>query len=480
MKELLAQADHAVEKLRAARQDDLYPRFHLAAQAGWINDPNGLIFINGVYHAFYQHHPFDENWGPMHWGHATSRDLVHWQHQPIALAPGDADDRDGCFSGCAVDDHGVLTLLYTGHVWLGEPGDDSKLREVQCLATSEDGIHFTKHGAVLTPPAGIMHFRDPKVWRQDEQWWMVVGVKDSDLGQVWLYRSDDLRDWRFERVLAAAEHARQGYMWECPDFFPLGERQLMIFSPQGLAAQGYRYRNLFQSGYLLGNWQPGEAFEVTQPFSELDAGHDFYAPQTFTAADGRRLLFGWMDMWESPMPSKAHGWAGALTLPRELSLSAAGQVRMQPARELTALRREARQFDAVRCRNQRLPLGDALHELLLTLDLAGSDAERYGVSLGDAARLYVDNQAHRLVLERFSDDPALCGCRSVPLPTGDRLQLRLFIDRSSLEVFVNDGEACLTSRIYPQDGDCRPGLFAESGEAHFPAIAGWTLDSIWQ
>ena len=351
---------------------------------------------------------------------------------------------------------------------------------MQCLATSEDGIHFTKHGAVLTPPAGIMHFRDPKVWRQDEQWWMVVGVKDSDLGQVWLYRSDDLRDWRFERVLAAAEHARQGYMWECPDFFPLGERQLMIFSPQGLAAQGYRYRNLFQSGYLLGNWQPGEAFEVTQPFRELDAGHDFYAPQTFTAADGRRLLFGWMDMWESPMPSKAHGWAGALTLPRELSLSAAGQVRMQPARELTALRREARQFDAVRCHNQHLPLGDALHELLLTLDLAGSDAERYGVSLGDAARLYVDNQAHRLVLERFSDDPALCGCRSVPLPAGDRLQLRLFIDRSSLEVFVNDGETCLTSRIYPQDGDCRPGLFAESGEAHFPAIAGWTLDSIWQ
>lgn len=110
-------------------------------------------------------------------------------------------------------------------------------------------------------------------------------------GQVRLYRSADLRAWRFDRVLAGAQAAHQGYMWECPDFFPLGEQHLLLFSPQGLAAQGYRYRNRFQSGYLLGHWRPDSDFRVTQPFCELDAGHDFYAPQTFTAADGRRLLF---------------------------------------------------------------------------------------------------------------------------------------------------------------------------------------------
>ena len=339
MNTALAQADHAVEALRAERRDDYYPQFHLAPPAGWINDPNGLICIDGVYHAFFQHHPYSEHWGPMHWGHATSRDLIRWQHQPIALAPDAPYDKDGCFSGCAVDDNGVLTLIYTGHMWLGEPGDDSQVREVQCLATSEDGIRFIKHGPVLAPPDGIQHFRDPKVWCENGEWWLVVGAKENGLGQVRLYRSADLRAWRFDRVLAGAQTAHQGYMWECPDFFPLGEQHLLLFSPQGLAAQGYRYRNRFQSGYLLGHWRPDGDFTVTQPFCELDAGHDFYAPQTFTAADGRRLLFAWMDMWESPMPSKAHRWAGALTLPRELTLAADGSVRMNPARELAALRR---------------------------------------------------------------------------------------------------------------------------------------------
>ncbi|MCS4316842.1 MULTISPECIES: glycoside hydrolase family 32 protein [Serratia] len=480
MKNALAQADHAVEALRAQRQDDYYPQFHLAAAAGWINDPNGLVYINGVYHAFYQHHPYDQNWGPMHWGHATSRDLAHWQHQPIALAPGESYDKDGCFSGCAVDDNGVLTLLYTGHVWLGKEGDDDQVREVQCLATSEDGVNFVKHGPVLLPPEGIQHFRDPKVWRAADRWWMVVGAKENGLGQARLYRSNDLRDWQFDRVLAGAQSPHQGYMWECPDFFPLGEKQVLLFSPQGLTAQGYRNRNRFQSGYLLGHWRPDEDFSVTQSFCELDGGHDFYAPQTFTAADGRRMLFAWMDMWESPMPSKPHGWAGALTLPRELTLSCEGNVLMNPARELTALRGEQQSFDAVSVRNQRQVLTDGVQELALTLNVAASDAERYGIVIGTAARLYVDNQTHRLVLERCSEDPGLCGCRSVPLPEADILSLHVFIDRSSLEVFVNHGEACLTSRIYPTDGQRSVTLFAEGGLAQFGAAQAWELESIWE
>ncbi|MFZ1873198.1 MAG: glycoside hydrolase family 32 protein [Chania sp.] len=480
MKKALAQADHAIEALRAQRRDDYYPRFHLAALAGWINDPNGLICINGVYHAFYQHHPYDEHWGPMHWAHATSSDLGHWQHQPIALAPGDDYDRDGCFSGCAVDDNGVLTLIYTGHAWLGKTGDDDQVREVQCLATSHDGVNFVKQGPVLAPPAGIQHFRDPKVWRDAGSWWMVIGAKENNLGQARLYRSSDLRDWQFERVLAQAQNAAQGYMWECPDFFPLGERQVLLFSPQGLVAQGYRNRNRFQSGYLLGNWQPGQDFTVTQPFCELDAGHDFYAPQTFTAADGRRMLFAWMDMWESAMPSKAHGWAGALTLPRELTLDAQGKVLMNPARELAALRTEPQRLGALQCHNQQQLLGSDLHELLLIVDINASEAERYGMAVGKAARVYVDNQARRLVLERFNPEPGLCGCRSVPLPEGDTLTLRIFVDRSSLEVFVNQGEACLTSRIYPTDGDRHLSLFAEAGNAQFADVQAWQLATIWR
>ncbi len=233
MTQQLARAMHALEANQASRGGRFYPQFHLAPPAGWMNDPNGLIFHNNLYHAFYQHHPFDENWGPMHWGHATSTDMVRWRHQPIALAPGDEWDRDGCFSGSAVDDNGVLSLIYTGHIWLNGCGNDSAVRQVQCLATSQDGVHFEKQGVVLTPPEGFMHFRDPKVWQEDGCWWMVIGARDADdRGQVLLYRGASLREWRLERTLARAEPA-MGYMWECPDFFAAGPRPLPYFLPAG-------------------------------------------------------------------------------------------------------------------------------------------------------------------------------------------------------------------------------------------------------
>lgn len=222
MNPLIERANDALQTLASQVGQNFYPHYHLAPLAGWMNDPNGLIFFNGQYHAFYQHHPYDENWGPMHWGHATSHDMLSWQHQSIALAPGDLWDKDGCFSGCAVDDNGVLSLIYTGHVWLKGEGDDSAIREVQCLATSQDGIHFDKQGVVLNPPVGIMHFRDPKVWFEDDCWWMVVGARDErDHGQVLLYRGNSLQQWQFMQVLACADDS-MGYMWECPDFFPLG------------------------------------------------------------------------------------------------------------------------------------------------------------------------------------------------------------------------------------------------------------------
>lgn len=230
-------AQNALAKLHEHRGNTFYPHFHLAPPAGWMNDPNGLIWFNDRYHAFYQHHPMSEHWGPMHWGHATSDDMIHWQHEPIALAPGDDNDKDGCFSGSAVDDNGVLSLIYTGHVWLDGAGNDDAIREVQCLATSRDGIHFEKQGVILTPPEGIMHFRDPKVWREADTWWMVVGAKDpGNTGQILLYRGSSLREWTFDRVLAHAD-AGESYMWECPDFFSLGDQHYLMFSPQGMNAE---------------------------------------------------------------------------------------------------------------------------------------------------------------------------------------------------------------------------------------------------
>lgn len=479
-----SQAQRLLVKQRKAR---FYPAFHLAPPTGWMNDPNGLAYCDGLYHVFYQHHPHDEHWGPMHWGHMTSHDLVHWQHQPIALTPSDAFDRDGCFSGCAVNDNGLLTLIYTGHVWLQGVGNDGAIRQVQCIATSEDGLHFTKHGVIVTPPDGIMHFRDPKVWKQNGRWFMVVGARDAnDRGQVLLYSGTSLFQWRLEGVLAKADRWL-GYMWECPDFFPLGDKYLLMFSPQGMTPEGYRYRNRFQSGYILGRWQPDHPFTLEQHFQELDAGHDFYAPQSFVTADGRRLLFGWMDMWESERPTQADGWAGCLTLPRELTLDAQGRVRMIPVRELQALRREAHSLPAFSLNNQRRRLGiSALQaEIQMTWDIQKSQAERFGIEIAISddrryvTRFYVDTQSRRLVLDRSQSGLGVGGYRSVALPDSDLLDLQIFIDHSSVEVFVNQGETCLTSRIYPPTEGRGIALYAENGKAYCQSFNHWQMASIY-
>ncbi len=192
-------------------------------------------------------------------GHARSKDLVHWEHLPVALAPEGPEDKDGCFSGSAVVDGDTLALIYTGHKFHGDPGSDDNLYQVQCLATSRDGIHFERQGQIIDTPAGLHHFRDPKVWREGDTWYLIVGSRVGDTGQVRLYSSADLRQWQEEGVLAEAQEG-MGYMWECPDFFTLNGKRILMFSPQGLAAEGYRNRNLFQSGYLIGDWQPGSRF----------------------------------------------------------------------------------------------------------------------------------------------------------------------------------------------------------------------------
>ncbi|EKZ6374663.1 glycoside hydrolase family 32 protein [Klebsiella aerogenes] len=453
-----------------------YPRYHLAARAGWINDPNGLVWFDGWYHAFYQHHPYSNQWGPMHWGHARSKDLVQWEHLPVALAPEGPEDKDGCFSGSAVVDGDTLALIYTGHKFHGDPADENNLYQVQCLATSRDGIHFERQGMVIDTPPGMHHFRDPKVWREGESWYMVVGARVDDVGQVRLYRSDDLRYWQDAGILAQAE-AGMGYMWECPDFFELDGKRVLMFSPQGMAADGFARRNLFQSGYLLGDWQPGQPFVREEAFVELDSGHDFYAPQSFLTPDGRRIVIGWLDMWESPLPEQQDGWAGMLSLPRELSLGAYNRLLMRPAKEVEGLRRDWFPWPVSSLKNQQLTMVEHCETMEVNLhwDMANSCAEQYGLSFGEGLKVYVDNQMQRLVLERRYPQYGLCGTRSVPLPAGSALKLRLFFDSSSVEVFVNDGEACLSSRIYPDARRRELALFSWSGSAALIDGGAWNL-----
>jgi beta-fructofuranosidase len=274
----------------------------------------------------------------MHWGHARSKDLVHWETLPVALAPDEHED--GCFSGSAVVYDDKLWLIYTGH-HLTNPDDSEEFYQDQNIAWSEDGIIFHKYegNPVLRAPEGnTKHFRDPKVWQEGDTFYMVLGSQGSDeLGRALLYESKDLKQWQPVSVLdKAATLEDEGYMWECPDFFRLDGRDILLMSPQGLEPQGDCFRNLNQTGYLLGSRDEQEHL-VRKNFTEIDRGHDFYATQTMLAPDGRRLMTAWMNAWDSPMQEKEDGWAGALTLPRELRVEK-GRLYQQPAREMASMR----------------------------------------------------------------------------------------------------------------------------------------------
>lgn len=419
--------------------------YHVSAPAGWINDPNGFCYYKGYYHIFYQYHPYSADWGPMHWGHSRSKDLVHWESLPIALAPDTKADEDGCFSGSAIVKDDVLYLIYTGHHYYDD-GDPDHFWQNQNLAYSTDGINFTKYEnnpiIASTPEDNTHHFRDPKVWEKDGKYYMILGSQGKDgVGRAITYRSDDLKDWQYLGEIAKANGlTTEGFMWECPDFFELADKDILLLSPQGIEAQGQKYLNLFQTGYFVGNFDYSTNTFEHGGFTELDHGHDFYATQTTLAPDGRRLVFGWMDMWESKFPEKADGWAGALTLLRELELKD-DQLYMRPVKEAVQLRTaEISAWNkqvtekTLLCENEH----QAEIDLTLTTDqafeLAFTDQDKQ-------VKLTFDQATHTFTL--LNGD-----ARYASIKPNSELKLQIFIDTSSLEIFINDGEAVFTERFY--------------------------------
>ncbi|GIX93812.1 sucrose-6-phosphate hydrolase [Caerostris darwini] len=455
-----------------------YPTYHLAPPQGWMNDPNGLIEFEDYFHAFFQYNPSAPFWGDIHWGHARSKNLIQWEHLPVALAPSIPEDRDGVFSGSAVNDNGVLTAIYTGNNFL----ENDQLRQVTCLATSNDTINFTKLGEVLEPPNGVQNFRDPKAWWGDDRWYVVMGTQDGAVGEAHLYESEDLHHWDFVEVLATGAGGL-GYMWECPDFFPLDDKYLLVLSPQGIEPEGYKYRNIYQSGYFVGTWEHGSAYHIEKNFTEIDNGHDFYAPQTFLTSDQRRIVIGWMSMWESPFPEKAQGWSGMLSLPRELVLAKDGNVLIEPVREIEAFRGPENHLNktVLEKSSHILSRNVKAMEILMSWDLSSSNAEKYGLRLGDencsdgGLYIYIDTQAQTLTLDRRYARYSVSGYRSIPLLQEDQISLRVFLDHSSVEVFVDGGRNCMSSRIYPADDQRQLSIFADNGIGVLEKCSWWPI-----
>ncbi len=278
-------------------------KYHFELKKGWMNDPNGLCKFNGVYHAFFQHYPYAKVWGPMHWGHAISKDLIHWEELPIALTPDKPyENGGGCFSGSAIEKDGVLYLFYTSV--------SKELGQTQSLAISKDGINFEKYdkNPIIdkVPSDGSKDFRDPKVFKYEDKYMMVCGSGKDEVGKVLLFESNDLFNWTYVGILF--EDKNCGEVIECPDFFKLGDDYILMFSMMN--------RDLYSTNFIIGSFD-GKNFKEKRRVQN-EAGPEFYAPQTFF--DGsRRIIIGWMYS-RKKAPDKYTNYAGALSIPRELKI----------------------------------------------------------------------------------------------------------------------------------------------------------------
>ncbi|MDE7341235.1 MAG: glycoside hydrolase family 32 protein [Lachnospiraceae bacterium] len=443
------------------------PGFHLSARVGWMNDPNGFSFHNGEYHLFHQYYPYDSHWGSMHWAHVVSDDLLHWRYLPAALAPDAEYDRDGCFSGSAITlPDGRQLLLYTGVAKESQPDGSMRDIQTQCIAVG-DGTDYEKYpenpviDRNLLPEDGSKYdFRDPKVWQKaDGSYRCVVGncTGEGD-GRILLYSSRDCIHWKYEKILAANEK-RFGRMWECPDFFMLDGKAVLLVSPQDMLPQGFEYHNGNGTLCLTGTYDEETDTFIEEKNQAIDYGIDFYAPQTVLAPDGRRIMIGWMQNWDTcNLHSPEQPWFGQMSLPRELSVKN-GRLYQQPVRELEALRGEKVVHENVTFTDViRL---DSVKGRKVDMELLLRPGDEQNIYKKFAVRFAQDENYHTAVSFRpyesiLKIDRKFSGSRraiihqrrSLVNSGNGRIKLRIILDSFSAEIFVNDGEHVLSATLY--------------------------------
>lgn len=325
------------------------PEFHLFAPGGWLNDPNGFSEYKGRYHLFFQYHPYSTNWGPMHWGHSTTRDFLHWKTEKIALAPDENFDDKGCFSGTALSWKGKHIIAYTGVyekngleiqsqcIALGNGKKYKKLKENPVITSENIPFEYD-----------VRDFRDPKIWMENNRFYLAAVVRKKDSGgALVVFKSRDLKKWDFVSV-AVESRNKIGSMWECPDIFRIGKKTVFIVSPMEMEANKKRQiEEGSNSIYFIGNFTQDKEFLIGKDFLKnggvlLDYGIDFYAPQTMQTSDGRTVLVAWLASWNSIINPPGYLWQGMMCLPREIKIKH-NRIIQKPVREIKKIRKEKKQ-----------------------------------------------------------------------------------------------------------------------------------------
>ena len=459
-----------LEKKEIVEKDFWRQKYHIQGIVGLINDPNGFSQFNGKYHMFYQWNPLGTNHKNKTWAHSVSSDLLHWERMKTALRPDTWYSKDGVYSGSAIVDDEKLYLFYTGNVKDPEGNRES----YQCLAVSSDGENFERwEPSIVNQPDGYTrHIRDPKIWKKDGKFYAVIGIQSEDLeGKAVLYSSENIKDWKFEGEIAGANHGKIkdfGFMWECPDYFQLKDKKteeikdLLVFSPQGLEPEGDLYNNKYQTGYLFGklDYEKPE-FQILSDFVEIDRGHDFYAPQSMEDDKGRRLIVGWMGIpEEEDFPTVKNEWLHCLTLPRELKVID-GKLYQLPINEMESIRGEKIEFSKKVAGEVKVGTGTT-YELKAKFTNINSDCGlKLRTGKNSETVLKFDYNDKKFVLDRTKGEQPDKRLRKVYLGDISELELTVFVDNSSVEVFINGGQEVFSSRIFPEKDADGISVFAD-------------------
>ncbi|HIW31425.1 MAG TPA: GH32 C-terminal domain-containing protein [Candidatus Paenibacillus intestinavium] len=491
-----------IESNKLYNDESFRPGFHFSPPSHWLNDPNGLVFYEGSYHLFYQHHPYSNKWGPMHWGHAVSKDLVHWEHMPIALFP---DDHGAIFSGCCVVDwnnssglfegsHG-LVALFTHADTCPETGQP---RQRQSLAYSRDAGHnwHKYEGNPVLAEDDLVDFRDPKLfWHpQSESWIMVIVAGDHTR----FYRSENLREWSLTGEFGKGEGSHDG-VWECPDLFELPiddtghSKWVLIISigdnpncPEGSRTQ-----------YFIGEFDGNTFINDNTPdhIMWLDYGRDNYAGVSWSdipEQDGRRVIIGWMSNWKYANETPTGTWRGAMTLPRALSLTNrdGGVILAQmPVKEIEQLRKESMSWNGVTI-TPETPFMQRVKEDLLEIevDIDMMSGEEVHIELKSSGQSEIvigfDFERQWLFIDRSQSGmtdfhPSFaCNHGAEMVAVNGKIKLHIWLDRNAVEVYADNGLVVLTDQIFPDAPIETVGISTQSGQVVLDSLQIYTLESI--
>ncbi|MCB2295762.1 glycoside hydrolase family 32 protein [Clostridium algoriphilum] len=457
------------------------PIYHFMPEKNWMNDPNGVIYYEGKYHLFYQYNPNDYHWNTMHWGHAVSEDLVHWEYLPIALFPSNDLGETHCFSGCSViSDDGIPTIFYTS---IGENERNAHDGAEQWMAVSHDDMtnwEKYKNNPVLSldihGDIEIKEWRDPFVWKEDGYWFMVVGGSHNKKGCVLIYRSKDLKQWKFLNVLYEGDEE----IWECPNCFKLGDKYVLVYSPNDKVK------------YCIGTINNDYKF-VTESEGTLDYSgwEGFYAPNSLIDKSGRRIIWGWLTEGSRGDFKDCGEWSGAQSIPRVISIKN-HKLYMQPVKELEMLRENHKKYENICVSKSWIPeikgraleiiaeieITDNLTEFSIDVLCSEDHKERTSIEYNSNNESF-SVERNKSSLSTLCHNSKLTG--KIKLEKGETLKLHIFIDHSILEVFANYRES-ISTRIYPIKEDSKNIMISvlQGDNLNVKSFDVWKMNSIWE